>query len=137
MLGKKCKKWKSVKRWGAKIYCQLAPHGSKMAPNCSKITPNGSKWLWLKQMAMALVQHCLKWSQMVPIGLQLSTMIQHSKKWSNMLQECPKWSQRVKNGPKIFNMVLNGLQWYQMVLNGLYNQVQPGSCMVLNSPNFD
>ena len=66
---------------------------------------------------MSMVQHCPKWSQMVPNDPKLSTIIQHSPKWSRMVPECPKLS--LKNGPKMFNMVLNGLQCYQMVLNGL------------------
>ena len=72
-------------------------------------------------MAMLMVQHCPKWSQMVPNGPKLSTMIQYNPKWSNMVPECPKLFQRVKNCPKNFNMVLNGLQWSQMVLNHLVN----------------
>ena len=41
---------------------QIAPSGSKWL----QITLNGSKGLWIRQMAMAMVQHCPKWSQIVP-----------------------------------------------------------------------
>ena len=51
-------------------------------------------------MAMAMDQHCPKWSQMVPNGSKLSTMIQPSPKWSNMVPDCPKCSQRVKHCQK-------------------------------------
>ena len=71
---------------------------------------------------MAKVQHCTKWSQMVPNGRKLSNYPQ----LSSIVQNGPIWSQNVlngpkgkKNGPKIFNLVLNSLQCSQMVLNGL------------------
>ena len=87
-----------------------------MAPNDSKwlqITPNGYKWLWLRQMAMAIVQHCLKWSQMVP----------NYPKWSNTVQNGQIWSQNVLNGPKKKKKWSQNFQyclkWSSMFQNGL------------------
>ena len=55
-----------------------------------------------------------------------------------LVPECPKGSKMVPNvqyGLKWFEIVPNGPKFCR--INGLYNQVQTGSCMVYNSPNFD
>ena len=39
-------------------WLQMAPNGSKWL----QMVPMGSTWLWLRQMDMAMAQHCPKWS---------------------------------------------------------------------------
>ena len=39
-------------------WLQMAPNGSKWL----QMAPMGSTWLWLRQMDMAMAQHCPKWS---------------------------------------------------------------------------
>ena len=65
---------------------QVQSTGSKWL----QLAPNGSKLL--RQMAMAMVQHYPKSSQIVLNRPKLSTMIQHSPKWLNMIPDCPKCS---------------------------------------------
>ena len=59
-------------------------------------------------MAMAMVQYCLKWSQMIPNDPKISTMIQPCTKWSNMFPDCLKLSEWVKKCQKSVQISVNG-----------------------------
>ena len=57
----------------------------------AQMTPNDSKWFQITTMAKAYgYGNGPTWSQMVPNGPKVSTMIQLSPKWSNMIPDCPK-----------------------------------------------